>query len=1221
MCKRFGGKWECLSNVSHPDEVGLFHLAKVYRLDSDRCLGSSCRTMCKGNTRCLNGLINKEPDLASADNPGSATTSPSVPKCAGLRNYGSTCYLNAFLQIYFHFPELREAVYQLPFGENSCDVVGQLQMIFSQMQLSQTGLVDPGGLIEALHLSERDQQDAPEFHSLFMSLLETRFLSLGRTVIQQLFKGTCVYETRCQSCGFVSRRPSSFLELDIKVSSSCLNECIRKYLAEELLTGENQYACPKCCKKRDGSRCMRITETPLMLCFQLLRFTYDVRSGRRVKQKTAVRLPDMLDMGEFISNPASNSRRLYRCSGVLLHLGRQSTSGHYIAVIRCPTSLDGTPDSLTDSWKVCNDEQVFTIPASQFDLSKVNGINHAGQCAKPASRKDSNLSTPTKEDALAAGGSEDLGEAVTAALASQSHRRDFHVSSTAYMVFYRLVTDLEPKTADQVEVPDRLRKIVEASNSAFVMENEIKRLEQIKQSQLAQRREELRSQFLTYLRTTSIITATTPSSPPQPKEPDSPQKSPFSPPRKRRRVSSSRDATVAADAADDFCMVPTRWLVNWLKQPEKLPAQLVGPPKDPAALPRSLDAQLLLCPHGRVSPDNHLQYIRAVSRAGLIKCLDIVSAVQGFHSTPDVDGASQLPSPAAISALAPCLACLKSRVAANLFAAECIAINKELARWKRVSGGGVWPLTDAAIAFCSEAGAPPSDATGPTDSTAAAAPAPPTVYFVGAKSFAGWRTQAQVYFIATQTATAAAEATTVFNSDALCPHGCLLVNARPCPLRCVPPRLWHRLVGLFPNATIPTYSSDSLRLAPESIDLDEGCSQCVVVKDDLMARAQREREVLADVLASLASSHSSTTVAATSNTASGPAPMRRDLVSLVVSNPSGEPGVDDDKAVYLVPMDFISQWRRFVRNPTANIHLGYLPSGLEAENVLCEHSRLLMPWQELLNEEIVFPVSAGEWNVFCRAYSTTNDYPPFRLVLQADCVDGDVVGDAGGGEASFCPDLPPPYDHVCPECYPLVQERRFDFIGAQIYIRVVADPAEVLALETSSTDDTSAQVTSPKKGEVGCGVGGNTSPASPCTPSLVRRSTRTRTSRDDYVLRVDSSSRLQDIRLQMMRIIGAAPFDQHIALDGVELTDNSRTLLQLGIRPGSRLHLWVDAPAPDAVSEVMRGGSNGGSKKSASTASPSAASKPDQVETGFKGTRLVDTWSPGDSVSISSWSG
>ena len=100
----------------------------------------------------------------------------------------------------------------------------------------------------------------------------------------------------------------------------------------------------------------------LMLCIQLLRFNYDQRLGRRVKQAAPVRLPDLLDMEPFIAEDPSEhedvpqsdrkkKRYLYRISGVLLHLGRYSTSGHYIAVVRCS-------EGSKEIWKVCNDETV-----------------------------------------------------------------------------------------------------------------------------------------------------------------------------------------------------------------------------------------------------------------------------------------------------------------------------------------------------------------------------------------------------------------------------------------------------------------------------------------------------------------------------------------------------------------------------------------------------------------------------------------------------------------------------------------------------------------------------------------------------------------------------------------------------------------------------------------------------------------------------------------------
>lgn len=60
--------------------------------------------------------------------------------------------------------------------------------------------------------------------------------------------------------------------------------------------GENQYACSNCTAKRDGVRKAYITRAPALLCIQLLRFTYDPRTGQRKKRKAQVRLPDLLEL-------------------------------------------------------------------------------------------------------------------------------------------------------------------------------------------------------------------------------------------------------------------------------------------------------------------------------------------------------------------------------------------------------------------------------------------------------------------------------------------------------------------------------------------------------------------------------------------------------------------------------------------------------------------------------------------------------------------------------------------------------------------------------------------------------------------------------------------------------------------------------------------------------------------------------------------------------------
>ncbi|KAL5966715.1 Ubiquitin carboxyl-terminal hydrolase 48 [Taenia solium] len=1121
--------------------------------------------MCKGNARCLNHIV----DVEEVTMPAEDIEDSLDNNRSGLRNYGSTCYLNAFLQIYFHFAELRQAIYQLPYNQSSPEgVIEQLQLIFSQMQLSREGLVDPGGLIEALHLSERDQQDAPEFHSLFMSLLETRFSSVGQTAIRDLFQGSCVYETRCRTCGFVSRLPSHFLELDIKVATGCLEEHIQKYLAEEELTGDNQYACPRCAKKRDGSRRVRITATPLMLCIQLLRFNYDQRLGRRVKQAAPVRLPDLLDMTPYISlEHPSNSvgnrpkkRFLYRCSGVLLHLGRYSTSGHYIAVIRCS-------DAEKDLWKVCNDERVFTVPVDEFDLSKVNTAATSATSVRSTPKKPVSASNKSATMAI----DSDTIENVNAT--GVDGDSIYHVSPSAYMVFYRLIeADNVPVNNDgtvmEVDVPDHLRRVVDASNVAFTMENLNKRLQKIEQKQLTLGRLILRRYMLEHLRTATG------------KE---------SLPRKRRKpnsfVTSNGDANSSVNGTsnvvdlvgddpddedltnadlDDICIVPTWWLAEWLNKPQLPPPQLHFPPQDKDVFVEArqfIGALPIFCTHNRISPNVHLQHIRAVSRSGLSQCFNLsLDLDSGEVVVPD-SVSSPFTSIEAATALSPCIDCLRWRVAVKGFNKECNALTKEISRWRRASKGGAWPLVPGAESAVCEGQILSSSS--------------PRVYFLGAKSFANWRSFAQAFFSAAAKA-CSSPPTTEFNKDVVCPHNHLLVDN----IRCLPPSLWYRIVALFtlPNATttaaVPEYPSDRCDLLP--------CLQCADVKENLLARAQKEREALSGILTALTSGFS-----------------QRKLDGLITGVEMGSTKANnDDRSIYLVPAEFVQQWRRYLRLPAAVTPPVELPSGLEATGVLCIHDCLRMPWNELLEENLVYPLSSHEWHVMNQFYPVTPDHPPLCLVAsqnegkQEEVDQDDKMGRAAlPKEQQFClVDAP----EVCDECYALVQQRRCNFVAARIFIRQVAGPAEALAFDFASPTSASVERSPTKE-------------AASTSAAVVRRSQRKRVSREDSILRVNSFTKLIDLRVQLINVVGAAPYDQHILLNGVELTDNTSNLYQLGIRPETRLLVWVDTPTSEAIAEA--------SKKSPTTPYGSASNSfppggDRQVETGFKGTRLLDYWSP-----------
>ncbi|XP_068450726.1 ubiquitin carboxyl-terminal hydrolase 48 isoform X2 [Clinocottus analis] len=435
--------WRWVETVK-PEEIKQEHIELAYRVNLPACKRGTCRRNCKGNPNCLVGIGEQawlgdidENAFHNIDDPNSERRDKNT--FVGLTNLGATCYVNTFLQVWFHNLELRRSLYQCHNSraeEHNTEseyepqsICEHLQYLFALMQNSNRKYIDPSGLVKALGLDTGQQQDAQEFSKLFLSLLEDTLSKQKdpdlQNVIQRQFCGQFSYVTVCNECGRSSALPSRFYELELNIQGNKnLTECVTEFLKEEKLDGDNRYFCESCQTKQCATRRIRLHSIPPTLNLQLMRFVFDRQTGHKKKLNTFISFPEQLDMGPFLEGK-QDQKCVYELSAVLIHRGISAYSGHYIAHVK---------DARTGDWYKFNDEEIEKMEGKKLQL----------------------------------GTEEDIAETVKSQTRKPKCSKGYHCSRNAYMLVYKIQEEenIDPSCTN-VEVPAFLQRLVDQDNHKF----------------------------------------------------------------------------------------------------------------------------------------------------------------------------------------------------------------------------------------------------------------------------------------------------------------------------------------------------------------------------------------------------------------------------------------------------------------------------------------------------------------------------------------------------------------------------------------------------------------------------------------------------------------------------------------------------------------------------------------------------------------------------------
>ncbi|KAI6821185.1 cysteine proteinase [Hortaea werneckii] len=354
-----------------------------------------------------------------------------LPK-TGLVNFGNTCYMNSVLQALsatvplsvFLMDDAYRAQLQRDNWKSSRGILTELYAnLIRSLWKGDVSAIRPTTFRNFVKrtsetFNNEDQQDAKEFLELMVDVLHEdgnrmwarsplreltekeeekreqmpksvvartewgRYTHRDLSFVQGLFAGQHASRLTCATCGFTSTTYEAFWSISVEIPTNSrfwsggggrmptLDDCLRSYFAEERLTKDDQYRCPRCKTFREAIKRLTLTRAPQFLVVHFKRFEskspsasssfFPVPSSsssslRKIRQPVDFPLTNLSLDPYFLPppspaeeksilatygpqalapDPAMQGPYSYDAYAVIRHLGGTMQSGHYVTAAR-----------------------------------------------------------------------------------------------------------------------------------------------------------------------------------------------------------------------------------------------------------------------------------------------------------------------------------------------------------------------------------------------------------------------------------------------------------------------------------------------------------------------------------------------------------------------------------------------------------------------------------------------------------------------------------------------------------------------------------------------------------------------------------------------------------------------------------------------------------------------------------------------------------------------
>ncbi|CAB3381441.1 Hypothetical predicted protein [Cloeon dipterum] len=302
----------------------------------------------------------------------------------GLTNLGATCYMAACVQHLYMMKEARVAILRAKpdAAAKHAAALEELQRMFAYLLESERKAYNPRSFCRVYQMDHQplntgEQKDMAEFFIDLVSKLEEMTPELKR-LVKRLFCGQLSNNFVSLDCAHVSRNVEEFYTVRCQVADMRnLYESLDEVTVKDTLEGDNMYTCSQCGRKVRAEKRACFKRLPRILCFNTMRYTFNMLTMLKEKVNTHFSFPLRLDMSTYVeknlmpqhhqgeaseaesANGDSSSRKEeegleYQLIGVTVHTGT-ADGGHYYSFIRA-----------TDKWFLFNDAEVKPFDSNQL---------------------------------------------------------------------------------------------------------------------------------------------------------------------------------------------------------------------------------------------------------------------------------------------------------------------------------------------------------------------------------------------------------------------------------------------------------------------------------------------------------------------------------------------------------------------------------------------------------------------------------------------------------------------------------------------------------------------------------------------------------------------------------------------------------------------------------------------------------------------------------------